>query len=289
MKAALLLAAAGALGAAAPLAAQEAAAPAAAPQAPSQPAASPVTPTAPGPIVLVSGPYALLATLGTAPLSTEAQVCLGPDEVALLASDRVTFQLTGEACFTASVAEREAFEAEQGALEDEALGLATEESDASFASSDPSAIDERFETARTETPDESEDARAQKEAFAAAMRDRSNAQSERQRDSVREERERQAAMAERAMLNRTRAGAVLGSPTPPPRPIIFRLAGASPSVLGRYPRGTIVQRTTSLCLQNGEQATISGSHGQSVTYTGPGCLRRKARPTGDNLGGFTFG
>lgn len=276
MKAALLAVLMGIAGAA-PLSAQDSPAPAAAP--------------APGPIVLVTGPDALLAKHSREPLNPEEPLCLGPDDEAVLASDRVTFVLTGEACFTASVAEREAFEAELRALEDEALGLVIEESDAAFASSDPSATDQAFETAETETQDAPDNARAEKEALAAAMSERSDARAERERDPAIEERRLQAAMAERASSNRVRTGALRGGPGPsvPPRPIIFRLASASPPVLQRYPRGTMVQHSTALCLAQGEQATISASNGQSVTYTGPGCLKRQAKPTSTNLGGFTFG
>jgi hypothetical protein len=70
---------------------------------------------------------------------------------------------------------------------------------------------------------------------------------------------------------------------------VFRIASASPTVLTRFPRGTLVQSATALCLKAGEQVTVAGSNGQSVTYTGPGCLNRKARPTRENVGGFTFG
>lgn len=90
---------------------------------------------------------------------------------------------------------------------------------------------------------------------------------------------------------RARAGAATSAarPAAPPRPIIFRLASASPAVSQRYARGTLLQKTTALCLNHGEEATIVGGSGQSVSYSGPGCLHRKAKPTGANIGGFTFG
>ena len=76
---------------------------------------------------------------------------------------------------------------------------------------------------------------------------------------------------------------------PPPPPPVYRVASGSPSVLTRLPRGTIVTRDTAICLKAAEQITVAGSNGQSVTYTGPGCLKRSAPSTPQNLGGFTFG
>lgn len=60
-------------------------------------------------------------------------------------------------------------------------------------------------------------------------------------------------------------------------------------MLARIPRGTLVTRETAICLKAGEQITVAGSNGQSVTYTGPGCLKRSAPASPQNLGGFTFG
>lgn len=238
MRAGLILAAL-ALSLAAPLAAQEPAATA------TVPAAAPASPPAPGPIVLVSGPDALLAQFGTASVDAAASLCLMPDETAVLASDRTTFMLSGGSCHQVAAAEQEAYAAEQEANFAHELAAAQAAHEAARASGNEAAI------SRTDL----------------------------------------ALKLARLKIGRKPVGAAMGGALPFERssPIIFRLAGASSSVLGRYPRGTIVQRTTSLCLQNGEQATINGSNGQSVTYTGPGCLRRKARPTGDNLGGFTFG
>jgi hypothetical protein len=79
-----------------------------------------------------------------------------------------------------------------------------------------------------------------------------------------------------------------GSAAPAPAPI-YRVASGTPGVLERFPRGTIVTRDTGICLKAGEQITVTGSNGQSVTYTGPGCLKRSAPATPQNLGGFTFG
>jgi len=60
-------------------------------------------------------------------------------------------------------------------------------------------------------------------------------------------------------------------------------------VLAEYPRGTQVALETKICLKAGEQVTITGSNGQTVTYNLPGCMRRNAVPTPQNAGGFTFG
>jgi len=83
-------------------------------------------------------------------------------------------------------------------------------------------------------------------------------------------------------------------PPPPPPPVsapapVYRVAGGSPGVLARIPRGTVVTRDPAICLKAGEQVTVAGSNGQSVTYSGPGCLKRGAPASPRNLGGFTFG
>jgi hypothetical protein len=67
------------------------------------------------------------------------------------------------------------------------------------------------------------------------------------------------------------------------------VASGSPGVLARFPRGTQVTLQTVICLKAGEQVTVQGSNGQSVTYNRPGCLKRDGQPTGQNMGGFTFG
>lgn len=77
--------------------------------------------------------------------------------------------------------------------------------------------------------------------------------------------------------------------TPSSRPIVFRVSGGTEAVLEEYPRGTLVRRDDNICLDEGEQLNIAGSHGQRLTYSGPGCMERSARPTRDNIGGFTFG
>lgn len=60
-------------------------------------------------------------------------------------------------------------------------------------------------------------------------------------------------------------------------------------MLAKYPRGSEVSRDTRICLKDGEQISIVGSNGQSVTYVGPGCAQRTGRPTRENQGGFIFG
>jgi hypothetical protein len=75
-------------------------------------------------------------------------------------------------------------------------------------------------------------------------------------------------------------------PVPPP---VYRVASGSPGVLLRFPRGTQVSLQTVICLKAGEQITVTGSNGQSVTYNRPGCLKRNGPVTGENAGGFTFG
>jgi hypothetical protein len=75
----------------------------------------------------------------------------------------------------------------------------------------------------------------------------------------------------------------------PVPPTVYRVANGSAGVLARFPKGTQVTLQTEICLKAGEQVTVSGSNGQSVTYNRPGCLKRDGRPTGENAGGFTFG
>lgn len=233
VRAALRLAVALLAGVSAPLAAQDNGA--SAPPAEATPPADPAKAAA-GPIVLIDAPEPVLKQFGADPLDETVQLCLADGESALLASDRVTFTLEGEACFAAAEAEERAWRAER------------RETDPEFARQE---AEERALTERL-------------------------AQSERRRSS------RPAAL-------RTRTGAVRGTVTSPPRPVIFRVYSGSPAVLERLARGTLVQRNTALCLKDGEQVTINASTGQSVTYRGPGCLNRKARPTRNNIGGFTFG
>lgn len=248
---------------AAPLAAQEAAPPAPAPTTPE------VDPS-PGAITLVTASEALLARHGVDPLHPDTSLCLAPGESLLLASDRVLVEIASEGCHTASEVERRAFEDEQRALHTHLIEQARAEHEAAIAGGDTAAIDQAH-------------LRLQEAKRKAAER------------GVHVEpplNTRGIAAAAPAVPKRTRTGSIRASARPaavPPRPIIFRLAAASPAVLKRHPRGTLVQRTTALCLNPGEEATIVGSNGQSVSYTGPGCLHRKARPTSTNIGGFTFG
>lgn len=276
MRAALILAAL-ALGQAAPLAAQNAPAPGPELAAPSEPAIA----VASGPIVLISGPETVMAQFGGAPLDPAASLCLQSGEEATLASDRVTFVLVGWGCFTPSVSEDDALWIEARTLENEesddrireaqsnALAEAKAAHDAAIASGDDAAIRAAFDRLQAI------------EHMVAAHSARREALAESERQVLAEMRNA------RGIGMRFNFGGRSGPIKS--RPIIFRLASATPAVLQRFPRGTLVEKTTELCLNDGEQATVSGSHGQSVTYTGPGCLRRKAQPTSTNIGGFTFG
>ncbi len=224
---------AAALMTAAPLTAQEA---------PPAPAAD----QAPGPIVVITGPAALEAQTedGTMP---DRQLCLAAGEVAVLASDRITFELAGTACHELAVEEQRAFAAEQETILTEALFDAV----AAHAAARESGIEADIErTGRALA-----DARSQ------------------------------------LMLTFPPRFYFDGpaAPSQPARPLVFRLAAASPSVHDRMKRGAVITRATVLCLKSAEQATIIGSNGQSVTYTGPGCLKRQGRPTSDNIGAFVFG
>lgn len=268
MRAALILAAL-TLGQAAPLAAQESATLTLAPA---------TEPPAPGPIMLVSGPDGLLMGNGSGILDPEVKLCLSPNDIALLSSDRVTFQIAGEGCYVPAEAEAEAFANEQRALVFQRFETALAEYDAAIASGDEATKErayERYAELAQNLPEGEwvdEVAKAREDAIA-------------QREL--EQQMRDAPLS--AALPGTGSARPPSRRIVPPRPIIFRLASATPAVLQRFPRGTLVEKTTELCLNDGEQATVSGSHGQSVTYTGPGCLRRKAQPTNTNIGGFTFG
>jgi len=75
-----------------------------------------------------------------------------------------------------------------------------------------------------------------------------------------------------------------------PAPPVFIVYSGTPGVLERYPRGTEVERGEAICLKEGEQLTIIGKGGEGQrVYDGPGCLRRNAPSTSDNVGGFIFG
>lgn len=277
---AALLAAAMLIAPGAPLAAQDAGDQAAA-------AAEAVPPAGQISLVTVSESVAARGRALAGPASLEGRAwrdetfCLEEREEALFASDRVTFLLVGEGCFNIDESEQAAFEDEQRALAQQAL----EEARLAFAEAERSG-----------------DAAAQEAAFARYAEAARNAPDEEWVDRI--EADRAAAIAERERAERTRGapptasarppgrtrtGAVRGTPPTPPRPVIFRIASGSSAVLARFPRGTLVERSTALCLRAGEQVSVAASNGQSVSYTGPGCLKRQARPTRDNIGGFTFG
>ncbi len=245
-------------GAGAPLAAQENDAPIPAP-APSQP----------GPIVLVSGPRALTARLGDMPLDPAAELCLDHREEAVLASDRVTFTLTGKDCVIPATAEQATWDAYRAAIVEEARTNLIR----AMYGEEPEAL----ATARAE--------------YIRVMREVMGVET----DGMIELPPVEAVVVESAedgprSRKRVRTAAMRGTPPPPPpRPVIFRIASGSPAVLARFPRGMLVQRGTAICLKTGEQLNIAGSNGQSVSYSGPGCLNRGGRPTSENVGGFTFG
>ncbi len=247
---------------AAPLAAQEAAPPA---PAATTPEADPV----PGAITLVTASEALLARHGVDPLHPDTSLCLGKGESLLLASDRVIVEIASEGCHTAGEVERNAFAAEQRELHTHLIEQAQAEHVAAIEGGDTAVIERAHLKLK-----EAQRKGAEKGVYVAPPLST-----------------RGIAAAAPAAPKRTRTGAIRASarPATPPRPVIFRLANASPAVLKRHPRGTLVQRTTALCLNPGEEATIVGSNGQSVSYSGPGCLNRKAKPTSTNIGGFTFG
>lgn len=251
---------------AAPLAAQEAA-----PPAPTMPEADPP----PGAITLVTASEALLARHGVDPLHPDTSLCLVQGESLLLASDRVLVEIASAGCHTASEVERRAFEDEQRALHTHLIEQARAEHEAAIAVGNAATIEQAHRKLK-----EAQRKGAGKGVYDEAVIVGSPPGA------------KPARLKAAAPPKRTRTGSIRASARPaamPPRPIIFRLANGSPAVLKRHPRGTLVQRTTALCLNPGEEATIVGSNGQSVSYNGPGCLNRKARPTSTNIGGFTFG
>lgn len=90
---------------------------------------------------------------------------------------------------------------------------------------------------------------------------------------------------------RVRAGATRGVSARPASVSVpvFRVATGTGDVLSQFPAGTRVTADVEICLQRGQQVTLISSRGQRVTYRGPGCARRNARPSATNQGGFTFG
>lgn len=96
---------------------------------------------------------------------------------------------------------------------------------------------------------------------------------------------------ERAPVRPTRTAATRGatSRTASASAPIFRVATGTGDVLSKFPAGTRVTQELEICLARGQQITLISSRGQRVTYRGPGCARRNARPSATNQGGFTFG
>ena len=252
-------------GAGAPLAAHE-----------SEPPAPAPSPIEPGTIILVVGSDRLTMQLGEGPLDPDMLLCLEPGEEAIFASERVTFSLTGgsqsAACFTPGFGERKAFKAEEREAAAAAVEQAQAEVDLAVTADDVARATERLNAARQRLwiidPPPPESAGVEVVESTAS----SGRPPKRRRTGIPRS-----------------AAAPPPPPAVPPRPVTFRIASGSPTVLARFPRGTLVQRGTALCLKAGEQLNVAGSNGQSVSYTGPGCLNRSARPTRENVGGFTFG
>lgn len=243
----------------------------------------------PGAIYLLTGSESALSELGTdQPLDFDTQICLDPSESVLLASDRVTFELRGENCFSAGEAEENAFRKSEevvAAMNEEATRRAQSQEYRVISSSTM-----RFQQGRTLPAGsrvclrEGDVVRLQSSSRSRELTgpgcftlERANPASS---GNLLQTRPRQ-----RPLLFS------LGGSASGPRndPITYRVSAASQSVLERYPRGTPVDLATRICLEDDEQVTIVSSKGQRVTYRGPGCARRNARPSADNLGGFTFG
>jgi hypothetical protein len=223
-----------------------------------------VTPPRPplGSIRLVSASLSISDRYGTKPFSKGATLCLAASDEVVLASVRVTFTVRGERCYTVADAEREAFEQEQGEADKVALYRAEEIYYAARKGGDPAEIE-----------------RARENLIGSARRVPTEV--ERWRDI-----ETASRSCPRCLYE------LLFPPQPPPdrpRSIIFRVASGSPDALARFPRGTVVQRSMSLCLRQGERMTVAANNGQTATYTGPGCLKRLGMPTRENLGAFVFG
>jgi len=244
--------------------------------------AAPALAAEPGPIVLVSGSDRLTALLGEGPVDPDTSLCLEPGEEAVFTSDRVTFTLSGGsaggACFTPEYGERKAFDAEEREAALQALEQAQDAYAAALAGGDAEEI-KRAEAALQDAQSRRFEWVLQSEPMVVGSPPSTTRGVITPKAS--------------APRKRTRTGAPRAAaappPPPPPRPVIFRIASGSPAALARFPRGTLVQRGTALCLKAGEQVTVAGNNGQSATYTGPGCLNRSARPTRENVGGFTFG
>lgn len=199
---------------------------------------------APASIVLITGTASVISRYPDG-IVTDQEFCINAGESAVLSSNRTTFELVGNACYSLVSAERQAFFIEQRLVDIQALSDAEAAHDAARKSGTKAEIK-----------------RTSHELKIAKLKVR---------------------------MERRRPILISGVLSPMARPIIFRLASGSPSVLARFPRGMIVQHSTALCLTGGEQLTISSSIGQSATYTGPGCLKRQGKPTRENIGAFVFG
>ena len=247
-----------------------------------------------GAIYLVEGRAELFEQSDSdAPLDPQAEICLDPSERAILASERVTFTLEGAQCQNLAAAERLAFEQEQ-LLSDQFVATSVPDAPPVRAPSvvmratGPSAIrfpvGQRIGATRPVCLEAEDTVTVVDEDGTFTLRGPGCSYAARTTPSTTK------AFIASTSTRRVRTGAVRGSGSgPSSKPVVFRVSGGTEAVLARFPRGSVVQRRANICLAEGQQLSIAGSNGQRVTYRGPGCMKRNARPTRDNLGGFTFG
>lgn len=229
---------------------------------PEPPVAAPRVAALVGPIKVINASPSVLTRVGPERLDPDTPFCLSDRETALLASERVSFVLTGEECISPTAAEFYAFKQELAVVNEQNLSEAIAANYAAQQNGDQADIDRAAARLRE----------AAKQAPATIARLRQGGD---------------------FSISGRPGVYFLMQPRDPnprrPRPIIFRVASGSTDVLNRFPRGTVVQQSMALCLSQGEQLTVAANVGQSATYTGPGCLRRQGRPSRDNIGAFTFG
>lgn len=269
-------------------------------------AASPGEIVPAGAIYLVSGSEALTGLLGTEePLAESAEICLAAGEEAVFASERTLFELGGENCFILGDGEAEAY----------ALALLVEEeaaqadSDAPVAAASGSGgggnggsgvvVKSAGPTSATYPVGKRIAANSRlclQAGDSVTLLSRGGTRAFRGPGCFTTGTSGASSRSAFAQLTRqrggrARSGASRGgsSDESGSRPVVYRVAAGTDSAIERYPRRSLVNRSSRICLENGEQITIIGSNGQRVTYSGPGCARRTARPSADNIGGFVFG
>lgn len=259
-----------------------------------------------GGIYLVSGPEALTTLLGTEePLAESVEVCLAVGEVAVFSSERTLFEMSGEDCVILGDGEAEAYGLSL-LVEEEAAQAASGTPVAAASSSGGGGYSGGGIVIRSGGPTSATYPVGTRIAASARLclqnGDRVTLLSgDATRvfagpgcfDTRRSGTSSRSTFAQltRQRSGRARTGAIRGGSASDPgsRPVVFRVAAGSDSAIERYPRRSIVNRSSRICLEDGEQITIIGSNGQRVTYSGPGCARRTARPSADNIGGFVFG